>query len=163
MAIEKLSSEILRRHKGISFVGVTTCFLCHDGAGRIFLAKRSSKARDEHGRWEMGGGGLKMGETAEANMRREVKEEYNATPLAVEFLGYRDALRTNPDGTPTHWVALDFAVHVDPAEVKIMEPDMFDDSGWFTLDTLPQPLHSQQLATFENNAAQLARILGGHS
>ena len=158
--MKKLSPDTLRRHKGISFVGVTTCFLCHDGAGRIFLAKRSRNARDEHGRWEMGGGGLKWGESVEANMRREVKEEYNATPLDVEFLGYRDVHRTNPDGQPTYWVALDFAVRVDPAETKIMEPEMFDDAGWFTLDTLPQPLHSQQMVTFTNNAAALERILG---
>ena len=143
MKLPKLPPQTLRAHKGISFVGVTTCFLCHDGKGNIFLAKRSKKARDEQGRWEPGGGGLKWGSTAEENMRREVKEEYNADVLDSVFLGYRDALRSLADGTNTHWVGLDFAVLVDPSQVKINEPDMFDDSGWFTLDNLPAPMHSQ--------------------
>jgi 8-oxo-dGTP pyrophosphatase MutT (NUDIX family) len=140
--IQKLSSETLRRHKGVSFVGVTTPFVCYDDKGRVFLAKRSKNARDEHGRWDFGSGGLKHGQSAEKNMRRELMEEYGVEPLAVTPLGYFELFRTLPDGTPTHWVAIAHAVKVDAEKVKIMEPDMFDDSGWFTLDALPSPLHS---------------------
>jgi 8-oxo-dGTP diphosphatase len=157
--MQKLSPEILRRHKGISFVGVTTSFLCHDGQGRFFMTKRSNKARDERGRWEVGAGGLKWGLSARDNMLREVKEEYNATPLKVEFLDYRDMFRQLDDGTPTHWLALDYAVLVDPKEVKINEPDMFDDAGWFTLNSLPSPLHSQMEAYVTKYSKELQKIL----
>src|SRR6266568_2651079 len=126
MSIEKLSSEILREHKGKSFPGVGTIFFCHDGTGRFFMAKRSQNARDEQGRWDIGGGGLKHGQSLEDNARREIMEEYNATPLEMEFMGYRDVFR-EMDGIQTHWLAMDFLVLVDPAEVKIMEPDMVDD------------------------------------
>lgn len=139
---EKLSSDTLRRHKGISFVGVTTPFLCYDDKGRVFLAKRSKNARDEQGRWDFGSGGLKVGETVEANMRRELMEEYGVEPLKVTLLGHFELFRTLPDGTKTHWIGIAHAVQVDPKKVSIMEPDMFDDSGWFTMDTLPSPLHS---------------------
>ena len=143
MSFEKLSPEVIRHHKGKSFPGVTTVFLCHDGEGRIFFQRRSQKARDEQGRWDIGGGGLKMGQSAEENVRREIMEEYGVEPLAVEFIGYRDAFRQDSDGTHTHWLAMDFLVLVDPAQVSVMEPEMVDDAGWFTLDALPSPLHSQ--------------------
>ena len=123
------------------------------------MAKRSQKSRDEQGKWEIGGGGLKWGRTAEDNMRREVKEEYNATVLKSDFLGYRDVFRELKDGSKTHWLGLDFAVLVDPSEIRINEPDMFDDSGWFTLDNLPAPLHSQSPTFFEQYADQLKPFL----
>ncbi|MGI9027696.1 MAG: NUDIX domain-containing protein [Candidatus Saccharimonadales bacterium] len=157
--MQTLSEEILRLHKGVSFVGVTTCFFTYDAEGRFFMGKRSQNTRDEQGRWEIGGGGLKFGQTAEANMLRELKEEYNATAIKSELLGYRDVFRELPDGTKTHWVGLDFAVLVDPAEVKINETEMCDDSGWFTRDTLPSPLHSQQAPFFEKYKAQLDQTL----
>jgi 8-oxo-dGTP diphosphatase len=159
MTSKKLSPETLRDHKGISFVGITTCFFCYNDSGEIFMGKRSHKARDEHGRWENGGGGLKWGSTVEANIRREIQEEYNATALDMEFLGYRDIFRTLDDGTVTHWVGLDYAVRVDPAEVRINEPDMFDDSGWFSLDNLPSPLHSQVPTALKKYRHRLTQIL----
>ena len=77
-------------------------------------------------------------------MRRELKEEYGVEPLAVEFIGYFDAFRQDPDdGQPTHWLAMCFAVLVDRDKVKIGEPDMIDELGWFRLDNLPSPMHSQ--------------------
>lgn len=143
MTFQKLTPEQLRQHKGLSFTGITTTFFCHDGKGNIFLTKRSKNTRDEHGRWDPGAGGLKHGQAVEANMRRELMEEYGVEPLKSEFIGYFDAFRKNHEGQPTHWVAMCFAVLVDPAKVRINEPDMIDDSGWFTLDSLPTPLHSQ--------------------
>jgi len=140
---EKLSPDILRQHKGISYVGITTCFICHDGNGNIFMAQRSKNARDENGKWDTGGGGLKWGVTAEDNVIREIQEEYSATPIEVTFLGYRDVFRVLADGTPNHWLALDFIALVNHEDVKINEPKIFDNSGWFTLDNLPSPQHSQ--------------------
>lgn len=78
-------------------------------------------------------------------------EEYGAEALEIEFLGYRDVFRELDDGTPTHWLGLDFLVLVDPAQVEIKEPEMFDDAGWFTLDSLPSPLHSQVNIAFERH------------
>lgn len=149
MAFAKLPPEILRQHKGSSFVGVTTVFLCHDGRGKVFLAKRSKNARDEHGRWSPGAGGLKHGQSLEQNVRRELKEENAAEALKIDYMGYMDVFRNLADGTPTHWLAMNFAVLVDPKQMQINEPDMFDDSGWFTLDNLPSPPHSQ-FETFMN-------------
>src|SRR5512139_2254841 len=137
MAFAKLSSEDIRKHKGVSFTGIRTVFWCYNNDGQIFLAKRSKNARDEHGRWDPGAGGLKHGQTLEENVRRELKEEYDVEPFELNFIGYRDVFRELEDGTPTHWLAMDFAARVDPSDLRINEPHMFDDFGWFTLDELP--------------------------
>ncbi|GIE86877.1 NUDIX domain-containing protein [Actinoplanes regularis] len=123
---------------------VSCVFVCHDGAGRILLAKRSEQARDEPGTWDCGAGALEFGETFEAAVTREVIEEYTAVPQAIEELGVRNVLREDP---PSHWVAVIFAVRVDPAEVRIGEPHKFDALTWCTPDDLPSPRHSQLDAT----------------
>jgi 8-oxo-dGTP pyrophosphatase MutT (NUDIX family) len=128
--------------KGEDFTGVSIVFTCHDGKGNYLLAKRGTNCRDEHGTWDPGGGGLEFGDSVEATLRKEIAEEYGADVLAYEFLGFRDVHREQ-NGRKTHWVALDFKVLVDPAKVKNGEPHKLDEIGWFRLDTLPAPLHSQ--------------------
>jgi ADP-ribose pyrophosphatase YjhB (NUDIX family) len=125
---------------------VSCVFVCHDGTGRILLARRSAGARDEPGAWDCGAGALEFGETFEEAVAREVGEEYTAAPREIELLGVRNVLREDP---PSHWVAIVFAVLVDPAAVAIGEPHKFDELGWFTPETLPVPLHSQLAPTLE--------------
>jgi 8-oxo-dGTP diphosphatase len=161
MTFTKLTPEELRQHKGVSFTGITTVFFCHDGQGKLFLTKRSKNTRDEHGKWDPGGGGLKHGQAIEDNLRRELKEEYNVEALKLDFLGYFDAFRETPGGMPTHWLAMCFAVHIDPAQVKINEPEMVDDYGWFALDNLPSPLHSQFSFMMKKHGSKLKQVMMG--
>jgi ADP-ribose pyrophosphatase YjhB (NUDIX family) len=144
--MEKLEPELLRVHKGKSFVGVSTAVAIFNHKGKLFLAQRSENTRDEHGRWDVCGGGLKWGETIENNSRREMNEEF-----AVESesdlipVGYRQAFRTDQNGHKTHWICMDSAIILNENEaklVKINEPENFDNSGWFDLDNLPSPMHS---------------------
>lgn len=128
--------------KGVDYTGVAVAFFCHDGSGNYLVAKRSKNARDEHERWEPGGGGIEHSERAEDTVRREIKEEFNLDALEIEFLGYRDVLRVMND-VPTHWMLLDFRVLVDPTKVKIAEPHMIDEIRWVSPDAIPEPLHSQ--------------------
>lgn len=128
--------------KGEDFTGVTIVFICHDGNGKYLFGKRSVNCRDEHGTWDCGGGGLEFNDTVEDTLRKEIKEEYCADVLDFEFLGYRDVHREH-NGANTHWIALDFKVHVDPTTIKNGEPEKVDEIGWFTLDALPSPMHSQ--------------------
>ncbi|MFE0375565.1 NUDIX domain-containing protein [Streptomyces inhibens] len=122
-------------------VSVSGVFVCHDGAGRILLARRSAGARDEPGTWDCGAGALEFGETFEAAVAREVHEEYGVRPLGVEQIGVRNVLRGDP--VDSHWVAVVFAVRVEPDEVRICEPHKFDALMWCAPDALPAPLHSQ--------------------
>jgi len=110
------------------------------------MSKRNSNSRDEQNRWDIGGGAVEFGIPIEENLKNEICEEYGTNILGYEFLGFRDVHREN-GGIKTHWVALDFKVLVDRSKVKNGEPHKFDDVKWFSLDTLPSPIHSQ-LGTF---------------
>jgi 8-oxo-dGTP pyrophosphatase MutT (NUDIX family) len=123
---------------------VSVVFVCHDGAGRILLARRSPGARDEPGSWDCGAGALEFGETFEQAVTREVGEEYATVPAQIELRGVRNVLRGD-----SHWVAVVFRVLVDPAAVSIGEPHKFDAIGWYRPDELPTPLHSQLPATLQ--------------
>ncbi len=132
--------------KGTECIGVAVVYFCHDGKGNVLLAKRSQNSRDEIGKWDIGGGAVEFSQDVEDVVRKEIQEEYSTDVRALEFLGFRDVHRTHDD-VSTHWIALDFKVLVDRAKVKIGEPHKFDDLAWFTLGTLPSPVHSQ-LPTF---------------
>ena len=136
-----MNDKVLR--KGVDFTGVTVCMFCHDGAGSICLNKRSTNCRDEHGRWDICGGSADFGENVENTIQKELSEEYNAKPLEIEFLGFRDVHRTDEQGKKTHWIGLDFKIRIDPKSVKNGEPHKFEDIQWFPIKNLPSPLHSQ--------------------
>jgi 8-oxo-dGTP pyrophosphatase MutT (NUDIX family) len=121
-------------------------YFCHDGKGNVLFGKRSQNARDERGKWDIGGGGVEFGDTVEDSLRKEIFEEYCTDVLDYEFLGYRDVRREH-DGKKTHWVAFDFKVLVDRQKVKNGEPHKFDSVEWFSQKNLPTPVHSQ-LPTF---------------
>lgn len=157
---QKLTPEQLRTHKGVSFTGITTVFLCHDGNGKILLGKRGKNARDEHGRWEPGAGGLKHGQAVEDNLRRELLEEYGVEPEKIEFIDFWDAFRENDQGLPTHWLALAFVVKVNPSKVRNNEPENTDEIGWFSPDNLPSPMHSQFQAFYERSGEKLRHMIG---
>ncbi|MES2225358.1 MAG: NUDIX domain-containing protein [Patescibacteria group bacterium] len=127
---------------GIDYIGVTVTFICHDGEGNYLFNKRSTNCRDEHGAWDPGGGKLELHDTVIGTLKKEIAEEYCTDVLEQEFLGYRDIHREH-GGVRTHWVALTFKVQVDRSKVRNGEPHKFDEIEWFTLDNLPQPLHSQ--------------------
>lgn len=128
--------------KGVDYTGVAIIYFCHDGTGRFLMARRTKSARDEHGMWDIGGGGLEFGDTVEDTLRKEIMEEYCTDIVEFEFLGYRDVHR-NHNGNKTHWITLDFKVQIDPSQVNNGEPHKFDRVEWFSLDNLPQNLHSQ--------------------
>lgn len=129
-------------NKGEDYTGVTIVYFCHDGNGRFLMNKRSTNCRDEHGCWDPGGGGLEHGDTIEDTLRKEILEEYCTDVVTYEFLGYRDVHREH-EGKRTHWIALDFKVHVDPVKVDNGEPHKFDAVEWFKLEELPEKVHSQ--------------------
>lgn len=128
--------------KGIDYTGITIVYFCHDGESNYLFQKRGANCRDENGTWDTGGGGLELHDTVEDTLHKEIREELCADVIEYEYLGFRDVHRTH-NGERTHWVALDFRVRLDPSEVRNGEPHKFDEIGWFRLDALPAPLHSQ--------------------
>lgn len=145
----QLAGDKVDLRRGIDHIGISACAVIHDGNGKILLMKRGPEARDERGCWDICGGAIEFGESIDDAIRREVQEELCAAPLDVVFSHAYDAHRVHTDGRPTHWIALVHFVKVDPKEVKIGEPHKISELGWFTKDTLPQPLHSQFWKSFQ--------------
>lgn len=140
--------------KGIDYTGITVSFYCHDGQGNYVMHLRGANCRDEHGKWDFGGGGLEFNETFEDCLVREIQEEYGVTPLEYKFLGYDEVFREH-EGKPTHWISFRYKVLVDRTLVINNEPDKHEKIGWFTMDNLPTPLHSQVFRVFEKYKADL--------
>lgn len=129
--------------KGFEYIGVAIVPFAHDGEGNYVVGLRTDKCRDEHNCWEpTGGGALKHGETLEEGVVREMQEELGATPFNLEYLGMREVFR-EIDGRQSHWLAFDYRVQVNPAEVKIMEPEKCSELRWCKPHEIPKPLHSQ--------------------
>lgn len=126
---------------GIDYIGITVTFRCHDGKGNFLMHKRGPKCRDEHGRWDFGGGKLEYMENPEEATIREVYEEYGIKgTIDGQFPPYT-LIREN-NGVRTHWLVLSFFVKADISKAKIMEPGKAAELGIFRLDNLPTPLHS---------------------
>ncbi|MCA9344251.1 NUDIX domain-containing protein [Candidatus Saccharibacteria bacterium] len=139
-----VAEEKVDLRRGIDHIGVTVNFLIHDGSGKILLQKRSKNCRDEHGKWDIGGGAVEFGEELHEALERELMEEYKISPLAYELTEIYNALREH-QGIPTHWVAINYKVLVNPDEIRIGEPHKVDAIGWFNEDDLPESseLHSK--------------------
>lgn len=127
--------------RGIDYIGISVSYLCHDGKGNYVMNKRGVNCRDEHGTWDFGGGSVEFGDTLEATLHKEIKEEYGATVKRRKYLGHIESFREH-EGKKTHWIHFHYLVQVDREEVINGEPHKFDDIGWFRLDALPTPLHS---------------------
>jgi NADH pyrophosphatase NudC (nudix superfamily) len=132
----------INKMRGKEFIGVNCVFWCHDGKGKLLMHKRSKKCRDEQETWDCGAGSMEFGETFEETVRREVLEEYGAQPKEIKYISSANVLREH-NGETTHWVKNLHWVLVDPKEVKNNEPDKIEEIGWFDLENLPTPLHSQ--------------------
>lgn len=146
MNFEQLDPSLIKTHRGKSYVGISTGAAIFNQKGELFLAKRSQNARDEHGTWDVCGGGLEWGLTLEENMRQEMLEEFNIiTNSPLHYVRLKEAFRTDQKGHKTHWLSIGYIVILsndEVAQIKINEPDKFDEMGWFSLDELPTPLHS---------------------
>jgi 8-oxo-dGTP diphosphatase len=134
--------------KGVDYTGVCVVFHCHDGQGNFLMQKRGANCRDEQGCWDVGAGGIETHVTVEDTLRSEIMQEYCTDVLSYSFLGYREAHRES-NAERTHWIGLDFKVLVDREKVRNGEPHKFDEIGWFAIDNLPSPRHSQLSKAFD--------------
>lgn len=133
---------------GIDFIGVFAVGICHDGKGNVLYMRRSSKARDEQNKWNIGAGGtLESGETLEQCMRREVREEAGVEVFDIEYIGHREILREK-NRQIVHWLGFYYKVLVNPSEVKIME-DSCDDILWQSFHKYPTPIISKHDELYE--------------
>jgi 8-oxo-dGTP diphosphatase len=122
---------------GRDYIGVGVGAMVFDDQGRVFLAQRGPKARNEVGRWEFPGGTVEFGETLAAAVVREFAEEYGMTVEVTALIGVADHILP---AEGQHWVSVSFtATHV-AGTPSIREPEKCTKIGWFTPDNLPPDL-----------------------
>lgn len=124
--------------KGRDYIGVSVGALIFNDNGEILLCKRSQLATNERGSWEAPGGGVEFGETREAAIKREMKEELGIDIEVLEVLHVSDELL---EKDKQHWVPTTYITKIIAGQTpQIMEPHKCDEIGWFSLDKLPEPL-----------------------
>lgn len=119
--------------KGVDYIGVGIGAVIVDKHGKIFLAKRGKKARNEVGCWECPGGGLEFGDSFEDTIIREMKEEFDIEVEVVDSVApFNHIIHEDKQ----HWVALAFICKIKKGKPKIMEPDKCEAIGWFSFDEM---------------------------
>ncbi len=111
-------------------VGVGVVFVRQ---GMVFLARR--KGTLGGGTWGSAGGHLEHGESLEDCARREAREEFGLAVGDLRFLCVSNIIAYG-----RHYVDVEFLGEIGDQEPCLMEPDAFEDSGWFPLSQLPKPM-----------------------
>ena len=122
---------------GRDYIGVGVGAMVFDRDGRVFLARRGPKARNEVGRWEFPGGTVEFGEGLADAVIREFREEYGMTVEVTGLIGVADHIL--PD-EGQHWVSVSFAARHEDGTPTIREPEKCTEIGWFTTGNLPADL-----------------------
>ena len=111
-------------------VGVGVVFVRQ---GQVFLARRRRPLGG--GSWGSAGGHVERGESLEDCARREAREEFGLTVGHLRFLCVSNIVAYG-----RHYLDVEFLGDIGEQQPRLMEPDSFEDSGWFPLSLLPQPM-----------------------
>jgi 8-oxo-dGTP diphosphatase len=88
--------------------------------GRVLIVRRARPPA--HGLYTLPGGGVELGETLEAAVVREVREETALAIEPVELVGFRQAIAQDAAGrVERHFVILPFAARWIGGEVSLNE------------------------------------------
>lgn len=113
--------------KGIDFIGVGTGAIIFNNEGEVFIAQRGPKARNETGRWDFPGGSVEFGETCEAAVVRELKEEFDIDIEVIELL---EVINHILPEEKQHWVSPSYVARHIGGSPKIIEPEKCTDFKW---------------------------------
>ena len=133
--------------KGIDFIGVGVGALIFNSEGKVFLARRGPKARNESGKWDFPGGSVEFGEKIEDAIKREIKEEFD---MDIEVLELLDVCNHIIKDEGQHWVSPSFIARRVGGEPRIVEPQKNSEIGWFSLDSIPTPMTLTSQHNYKN-------------
>lgn len=115
------------------FIGTSAGAIIYDEDGRIFVAQRWSKARDDQGLWEFPGWSIEKYETREGALRRIIDEKYGFEIEIIDLLGVYDVI---DDQAGDHWISTTYRARYVRGEPRIREPEKCSGIWWYTLDTI---------------------------
>ena len=105
--------------------------------GKLFLARRGPKAKNERGLWEFPGGSVEFGETLADALKREMREEYDIEIAVGELLDVVDHILPKEG---QHWVSPAFLCTIVSGFPLIQEPEKCSEIGWFAPEVIPDDL-----------------------
>ena len=123
--------------RGIDYIDVGVGAVIVDDGGRLFLARRGPKAKNERGLWEFPGGSVEFGETLAQALRREIWEEYGIEIEVGDLLDVHDHIL--PD-EGQHWVSPSFVCAITSGVPAIRETAKCTEIGWFAPGEMPADL-----------------------
>lgn len=145
---ERLSQKGIGRVKrGIDYIGVGVGAIIVDKQGRIFLARRGPKAKNECGLWEFPGGSVEFGETLAQALQREIHEEYGIKISVGKLVDVADHILTQEH---QHWVSPTYICEIISGKPYIREPEKCTEIGWFYIDQVPNELTQITRLNLEN-------------
>lgn len=138
--------------RGVDYIGVGIGAIIVNNEGKMLMAKRGQKAKNERGKWEFPGGSVEFGDTMAQTIIREMKEELNIKIKVLKHLSPIDHIIPEEK---QHWVTSTFISKIVEGEPQIMEPEKCDEIRWFTLEEIENLRLS--IAT-EGSVKQLKKI-----
>lgn len=123
--------------RGIDYIGVGVGSILIHPDGRLFLARRGPKAKNERGLWEFPGGSVEFGETLAEALQREMQEEYGVTIEVGELLDVVDHILPEEG---QHWVSPTYLCRILDGTPSIREPEKCAEIGWFDPRNTPPDL-----------------------
>lgn len=117
--------------RGIDYIGVGVGAAIFNKEGKLFIAKRGKKAKNEVGKWEIPGGSVEFGETFKQAIKREIKEEHGIDIEVLELLDICDHIIPKEK---QHWVSPTYICKITKGVPKIMEPQKCEAIGWFSIE-----------------------------
>jgi 8-oxo-dGTP diphosphatase len=119
-------------HKKQANVGVSVLVMNGD---RVLLEKRQHT--HGAGTWGPPSGHIDFGEAPEETAVRETKEE---TGVSISDVKFRVITNDVFEAEQKHYITVWFDAKYVAGEAKALAPEEESEVGWFTWDSLPQPL-----------------------
>jgi len=110
-----LTDEARRKYPKVPLLAVGALI---EDRGRVLLLRR--RYNPGKGKWALPGGMVKLGETLQDALMREVKEELNLEVKIERSLGaYEIIERKEPGDVEYHYVVIDYLCHPSGGRLKI--------------------------------------------
>lgn len=130
--------------RGVDYIGVGIGAVIINSDGKMLLAKRGKKAKNERGKWEFPGGSVEFGDTMEQTIKREIKEELGVEIETLKHLSPVDHIIHDEN---QHWVTSAFLSKIVKGKPKIMEPEKCEKIDWFSFTELEKMVSELSIPT----------------
>ena len=133
--------------KGVDFIGVGTGAIIFNDEGKVLVAQRGPKARNETGKWDFPGGAVEFGETCEKAVIRELKEEFEINIKVIELLEVVNHILKVEE---QHWVSPSFIARHIGGVPRITEPEKCIGFKWMKISEInPEELTNVSRSNYQ--------------